>query len=340
MRCKSPNSISGSLYPCGKCMQCRISKRRMWTHRLLLESQLWSSSAYVTLTYAPEFQPFHFETPKGRFDSVLPTLNPRDAQLFMKRLRRNLEGVDYVYNPQFDVDSSVPQFINPLRFYLVGEYGDDTERPHYHIIVFNSPTCARGRTNHVLIRDTGSCCPTCDLYRSIWGRGGVDLGVVERESIQYVAGYVTKKMTSKSDARLLGRHPEFARMSNRPGIGANAVDMLSEAMVDPVTGEIFGLDDNWDVPVSLRQGGSLLPLGRYLRNKLRIKMGIPDDVKKISVEKIQKEMQDVYYTALCDEIEKKGTSSLSLKKFFEKKNQNRSLMLEWRDANLKNGKTI
>lgn len=89
---------------------------------------------------------------------------------------------------------------------------------------------------------------------------------LERRSSQYIAGYVTKKMTMRQDVRLKGRHPEFARMSLRPGIGANAMwDVASVLMQYKL--------DNRDVPLALDHGGVALPLGRYLRRKLRVMVG-------------------------------------------------------------------
>lgn len=75
-------------------------------------------------------------------------------------------------------------------------------------------------------------------------------------------------MTSKDDPRLAGRHPEFARMSLRPGIGADALHDVASALLE------FNLEDRMaDVPSALRHGGRLLPLGRYLRMKLRHLVG-------------------------------------------------------------------
>lgn len=85
-------------------------------------------------------------------------------------------------------------------------------------------------------------------------------------------------MTAKEDARLLGRHPEFSRQSNREGgIGFPAVAQLAleiKKWVDP--------SDLVDVPQFLQQGKHQLPMGRYIRNKLRVALGLkegaPDEV--------------------------------------------------------------
>lgn len=183
----------------------------------------------------------------------------------------------------------------PVRFFAVGEYGDRSERPHYHAALFNFPTCVRGRT----LRLPGAtrpewdlCCPQCRLVGRAWQKGDIDLGNLEPHSAQYVAGYVTKKMTGVHDERLLGRYPEFARMSLRPGVGHGILPRIAAVLVEhniPVS--------SIDVPSVLRHGTKMMPLGRYLRRKLRLLIGkderCPDEV----LQALQEEMQKLYALA-------------------------------------------
>lgn len=233
MKCRSPFVRGMQVFPCGQCIPCRINRRRMWTHRIMLEALKHEHSSFVTLTYEVP--------PEG------DTLVPKDLQDWLKRLRKEIE----------------PQRI---RYYAVGEYGDNTQRPHYHIALFGYEPCRLGQSTYTRFRK--NCCPQCDRIRDTWGNGLVYVGSLEVSSAQYIAGYVTKKMTSKSDPRLNGRYPEFARMSLKPGIGADAVwDIVS-------TLRQFDLDRTQvDVPSTLRHGKKLLPLGRYLRRKIRIALG-------------------------------------------------------------------
>ena len=121
---------------------------------------------------------------------------------------------------------SQSEFHLRLRYYLVGEYGDTTERPHYHICLFGYPPCAYGQTR--LFKNERPCCAWCSGLQDTWSQGNVFSAELNELSIQYCAGYVTKKMTSHEDIRLNGRHPEFARMSNRPGIGVPALQFICE----------------------------------------------------------------------------------------------------------------
>lgn len=240
MNCKKPFVRAvGEAYGCGQCLPCRIKMRRMWTHRYMLEAAQYSDNAFVTLTYDPE-----------KYDGE--TLVIAHYQNWLKRLRAAVAP-------------------HKFRFALVGEYGDETQRPHYHALLFNFATCLRGRTKRIpgtSRPDWSRCCPRCKLVGDTWRFGDVDLGNLETSSAQYVAKYTTKKMTSKDDPRLFGRHPEFARRSLKPGLGHGMLhDLASQIMA-------LNLDTpQGDVPSSLRHGGRMMPLGRYLRRQLRLLLG-------------------------------------------------------------------
>ena len=220
---------TGEAFPCGKCLACLKRWRELWTHRLMLENLCHSASAFVTLTYA---------------DDTLPkdwSLRPVDFQLFMKRIRERVAPMK-------------------LRFYGVGEYGDKTERPHYHILLFGYQTCLRGQSLYT--KESDRCCSQCDRVRDAWGLGHVGLGSVTHQSVRYVCGYMIKNMRHRHDHRLNGREPEFSRKSNRPGIGYGALREVTETILE------FGLERSEKVPTHLRHGAIKRPLGRYLRGKI------------------------------------------------------------------------
>lgn len=111
-------------------------------------------------------------------------------------------------------------------------------------------------------------------------------GLTEARAL-YVAGYVLKKMTHRLDARLDGRAPEFARMSNRPGIGAPA--MLAVALALSLNGRTF-------VDPGLNHGKKVSPLGRYLRTQVAkwITDGSKEQISKaLQSDKWQQERAEV-----------------------------------------------
>jgi hypothetical protein len=171
--------------PCGGCIGCRMDYARDWAVRCMHEKLMNEDSMFVTLTYSDE------NLPKNG------SLNPRDFTLFMKRLRKKFPK-------------------NKIRYFMCGEYGDSTQRPHYHALIFglwfDDKTLER-------INDGNS------LYESktldeIWRLGKADFGAVTFQSAGYVARYNFKKITGDLAQQTYGTLvPPFARMSRRPGIG-------------------------------------------------------------------------------------------------------------------------
>lgn len=239
MKCKKPYMYNGQVpFGCGQCTHCRINKRRLWTARMILESYLHPYSAFVTLTYAPEHLPAD------------GSLSKKHYQDWLKRLRYFLGD-------------------EKVRYYLVGEYGDQTFRPHYHAILFGFPPCAFNS------KWTEKCmCSSCKIIRESWTFGASQVGTCEPDSIHYVTGYISKKMTKKEDPRLGNRMPEFARMSLKPGIGSEAMLKIAEFLTTSSGAEF--ISRSGDVPINVTTNGKNFPLGRYLRKKLREIMGFPN----------------------------------------------------------------
>lgn len=229
----------------------------------MLESLCHTDSFFLTLTYTDETLPVSIGSNTGL---SLATLRPKDLQDWLKRFRVAIEPLR-------------------IRFYACGEYGETSDRPHYHVCVFGFPGCQRVRTKTVFgtsVPDAENCCPTCRLVHRTWGKGHIYVGELTKDSAQYTAAYTVKKLTSRSDPKLLGRHPEFGRQSQ--GIGRDAMwDVASQMMR-------YGLDDLDDVPSALRHGGRELPLGRYLMRKLREKVGRAPGAPQATLDKIAEEM--------------------------------------------------
>lgn len=264
MRCVNPYvNAKREVFGCGRCLPCSIKRRRIWKHRMLLEAGLYSQNAFVTLTYEEKKLPLCS-------DGLLPSLSPEDVRLFLMRLRTRIAPLR-------------------IRYFIVGEYGDRSGRPHYHAALFNFPTCRRFRTLQVRGRpDAAGCCDSCRMVFEAWGNGDVDLGVLEPTSAEYIAGYTTKKMTGKDDARLHGRYPEFARMSRMPGLGHGELQRIVDVMVS------HGLDKRMaDVPTTLAHGGREMPLGRYLRRELRKMLGRDPKCPQEVIDELQAEVQEV-----------------------------------------------
>lgn len=103
-------------------------------------------------------------------------------------------------------------------------------------------------------------------------------------------------MTHRLHPWLKGRDPEFAQMSLKPGLGYDMMHEVASTLMQ------FNSERSCegDVPVTLAHGKTQMPLGRYLRAKLRLMSGlgdsVPDEVKLAN----QKKMHALYTDALRD----------------------------------------
>lgn len=132
------------------------------------------------------------------------------------------------------------------------------------------------------------CCWKCQLIWRTWKKGDIELGELNTESAQYVAQYVTKKMTKADDFRLNGRYPEFSQPSLRPGIGAGFMPFVADTIANM---EVDLVAEQGDVPSSLRHGKRIMPLGRYLRRKLRKELGLDEKAPQSTIDEAQARLQ-------------------------------------------------
>lgn len=189
---ETKNSGTGIKISCGSCKGCRLRHAREWSIRCVHEARSHQRSSFVTLTYNSE--------------NYSISLNYRDLQLFLKRLRKQT---------------------GPFRYYAVGEYGESTLRPHFHLLLFGYYPSDQ--------RKIGK-----DLYSSpsmekTWGKGNVSHGQVTRQSAAYCTAYAMKKITGaraeehyrRVDERtgeIVQCEPEMAHMSLNPAIGRKWIE--------------------------------------------------------------------------------------------------------------------
>lgn len=176
------------MVPCGRCIGCRLDKSRQWAVRMMHEAMMHDDSCFVTLTFDDE----HLlkECPSG-------SLSKRHVQLFMKRLRQYFSG-------------------RTIRFYACGEYGEQLQRPHYHLCLFGVDF--QDKTLQSVKDDRRYY--TSQILFTLWPYGFNVVSDLTFDSAAYVARYCMKKVTGVPAKDHYGdREPEFALMSRRPGIG-------------------------------------------------------------------------------------------------------------------------
>ena len=105
--------------------------------------------------------------------------------------------------------------IKGIRFFFCGEYGEKTNRPHYHAIIFGSDLLGGAEP----IGDNKYISP---LIQTWWPYGNHELSVPEYAAAFYTAGYVTKKMDDTDT---------FSIMSRKPPIGHQWLKQNYESML-------------------------------------------------------------------------------------------------------------
>lgn len=216
---KGPDGSITRVVNCGRCVPCLRKKQIDWCFRLNQQLLNSSSACFLTLTYSDENLPFS----EGGYSLVR-----EDFQKFMKRLRKHART-------------------KGIKYYACGEYGDKTERPHYHAIIFNLPR------------------PFEKYIDKAWQYGHVHIGTVTEESIFYTTKYALKgiKRQRPEYHDELGREPQFQLMSN--GLG---IDYMKTTIVDYLTRSGSKL-------ITL-PGGMKKKLPRYYLDKMQM-----DDTEKM-----------------------------------------------------------
>lgn len=159
-------------------------------------------SSFLTLTYD---------------DKNLPedgSLCPADHTEFVAKLRTHLwrKGIKF-------------------RYYMCGEYGEKLKRPHFHYLIFGYDFPDKYHWS----MHNGQKYYRSEELEKLWRYGNSLIGHVTTESAAYCARYVLKKMTGQNaplhyvsdDGVVL--HPEFTRMSLKPGIGAEWFEKYGES---------------------------------------------------------------------------------------------------------------
>lgn len=233
--------------PCGKCPDCVKGRISQWSFRLMQQERVAETSHFLTLTYDADHV---YITKKGFMG-----LNKRDVQLFLKRLRKahDKEAARLRAKPV------------TLKYYLVGEYGGRTHRPHYHAIIFNA---------------------ILELIQPAWGLGDIHYGDVSGASVGYCLKYMSKPhkfpMHANDD-----RISEFALMSKGLGKEYLTAEKIAWHQADAY--------NRMYCPI---EGGKKIGMPRYYKERIYEK-----NQRKLIGEFIRKEQMKQEYQFAADSPE-------------------------------------
>lgn len=222
--------------PCGKCGFCLETKRSQWMFRVHYEMKTQEYPGwFITLTYQPKYV-------KRVADGRL-SLRFTDVQKFFKKLRKAKYYAKYI---------------------CVGEYGGQTKRPHYHVLLWSD-------------------CPA-HTFERYWTTkeghllGQIHIGRISMQSAMYTLKYIIQPK-QKAEGGIEKTRAQFSR-----GLGLN---YLSSAVYNYHTMD-------YENPVfTSRIDGRKLALPRYYRQKIFTKYQTRLEGERIRLESIKNKWTQV-----------------------------------------------
>lgn len=246
--------------PCGKCVECLESRRSMWSIRLAEEAKDHIHTSFITLTYSDE---------NIVYGEYFPTLVKDDVQRWLKRLRKRIEP-------------------EKIRYYLVGEYGTKTMRPHYHVLLFG--------LNNELIKD--------GIIEKTWSKGNIQVGQLNRKTIHYATKYHVNRSYHP-----VGSESSFSLMSKRPAIGHSYLKKM-EHIHDGNIDRAYYQDGDFKKPLPRYYREKLYC--QYEREQMNINVKSMYDIKELESEETHYENNNInYYKLKNQEKEEKIRKYLS-----------------------------
>lgn len=212
----SDNEIISMLYPksrtvpCGKCAACLSNRRTQWVQRLSYELYHSSNGHFFTLTFDDDHLVYSIdqERPVALMSFVSEFIDKLKSKLFRRQK-------------------------NPLKYFAVSEYGPSTERPHFHMLLFNLPL-------DVDLREV----------EKLWYHGNIKVDHVTGARI----GYVTKYCLNKIDPDLwCFDDPEYRpqmRCSKHLGADLLTDPLLSVQYRNGLIDDGYVTNEKFRVPVS------------------------------------------------------------------------------------------
>lgn len=209
---------------CGYCIPCLHNARRDWCVRMWFEAKDSEAAYFVTLTYND------WNLPRDE-NSGFATLQKSDVQEFLQKVKKKCRK-SYRENGKVKTRYYTP------RWFVIGEYGPTTERPHYHALMFLSDL------ENQNIQDIASC----------WQKGFVRFDQVTDARINYCAKY--QFAAYQEDVKNERAKPFRVVTKKSGGIGRSYLNEENKRyQVDRIDGSIHAM-------------GKWFPLPGYYRRRI------------------------------------------------------------------------
>lgn len=211
-----PYKVAGyqMFVPCGECPACLSNKREQWAFRLKCELETSNYALFMTYTYEDSQLPILYFSPSTQSfitssaSAPLPVMVGDELKSYVLIRKHWTSYKDVLHN------SLLRENID-TRYFMCGEYGSRTYRPHYHAILFFTYDMPYYPPEKIK-----------EYVAKYWHYGNIKFGSVTPASIRYVCKDMIKQVYKNSDyvklqiCHGIKNFAPYYTMSNRPGIGS------------------------------------------------------------------------------------------------------------------------
>ncbi|WNK15147.1 MAG: replication initiator protein [Microvirus sp.] len=181
---------------CRQCLECRQQRANQWALRTMFALKEYDKACFITLTYAPKYNPIHLER--------------SDLVKFKKRLRKQISPII-------------------IKTFDCGEYGALNYRPHFHMIIlgydFDDKLKLKKSKKGYWIYDSKK-------LSQLWPYGMATTQDVTLKTVAYCALYAQKSL--KALPRHLLDFPEYNTMSQSLGVSSLLEGINNYLLTDEV----------------------------------------------------------------------------------------------------------
>lgn len=177
----SVKSIKPQEIPCGYCLPCCAQRQQQTAFRISKEidtalSSTERGSYFLTLTYDPEHLPPGGLLERSHLELLLNSLQQAHSRINKRE---------------------TPHLPARFKYYGVGEYGTQSMRAHYHVILIGFDLGSKYPITNAGRNAKGNPIYTCAIFDKLWGRGRYELQQATPAAALYVAKYTLKQNQSK-----------------------------------------------------------------------------------------------------------------------------------------------
>lgn len=207
---------------CGKCVECLKDRQRDWRFRLSFEFNRKGQYTYLVTLTIDNPSLYHFRScslckKEVCKDKLTPTIA---LQKFHKRLRKALNPIH-------------------LRYFVVSEYGEKTQRLHFHCLYFTDKKLIPSKFNEIITKKWTYGFTSCKQ-------------VSDYKGINYCTKYLVQPQVEG------GWFPRIFLTSKNPAIGASKEILLK------IKKNVPNLQKDTRYPL----GGYRIPIPRLILGKL------------------------------------------------------------------------